>query len=139
MCIMIKSISGLWGWTRSRYIFNPFYKIWSRSHRLWSRYPHPWRWLSHDGSDAVDIGVLRTFDNKLIMDMTAYLLIGEVVHGIADKIWKLPARSVKNDLFMRNIQTGTNSRKICCWYPWYMIMKFHLSLLFFRQDNIFVL
>lgn len=36
--------------------------------------------------------------------MTAYLLIGEVVHGIADKIWKLPARSVKNDLFMRNIQ-----------------------------------
>lgn len=43
---------------------------------------HPGRRPSHDGSDANYTGILRAFDNKLIMDMTAYLLIREVMHGI---------------------------------------------------------
>lgn len=32
--------------------------------------------LSHDSSAAVAIDIFRSFDNKLIMDMIAYLLVG---------------------------------------------------------------
>lgn len=37
------------------------------------RYPD-WR-MTHDRSDAAEFGILRAFNNKLIMDMTAYLLV----------------------------------------------------------------
>ena len=47
---------------------------------------HPSRRPSHDRSDAAYTGILRAFDNKLIMDMTAYLLIREVMHRIAEKV-----------------------------------------------------
>ena len=42
--------------------------------------------MPHDGSDAADIDFFRTFDNKLIMDMSADLLIGKILHSGAQQI-----------------------------------------------------
>ena len=47
---------------------------------------HPGRRLSHDGGNAADIGILRAFDDKLIMDMAADLLIGKILHSVAQQI-----------------------------------------------------
>lgn len=47
---------------------------------------HPGGRLTHDGGNAADIGILRTFDNKLIMDMAADLLIGKILHSVAQQI-----------------------------------------------------
>ena len=44
---------------------------------------HPGGRLPHDGSDAADIGILRAFDDKLVMDMAADLLIGKILHSVA--------------------------------------------------------
>ena len=44
---------------------------------------HPVRRLAHDRSDATDFRIFRTFDDKLIMDVSAYLLVWEIAHGIA--------------------------------------------------------
>ena len=39
--------------------------------------------FAHDGSNAADIGSFRAFDDKLIMDMAADLLIGKILHSVA--------------------------------------------------------
>ena len=47
---------------------------------------HPvWR-PTHDIADGFVINILATFDDKLIMDMTADETVGEVTHGKAEKI-----------------------------------------------------
>ena len=36
--------------------------------------------MPHDGGNAADIGSFRAFDDKLIMNMAADLLIGKILH-----------------------------------------------------------
>lgn len=53
---------------------------------------HPvWR-PTHDIADGFVINILATFDDKLIMDMTADETVGEVTHGNCKMIVTLSAR-----------------------------------------------
>lgn len=47
---------------------------------------HPGGRLPHDGSDAADIDFFQAFDDKLVMDMATDLLIGKILHSVAQQI-----------------------------------------------------
>lgn len=47
---------------------------------------HPFWGSAHDPGDALDGHIFRTFDDQLIMNVSADSLIGEVSHGIAEEV-----------------------------------------------------
>ena len=83
----IEHLCGLWHKTPETAIFLIFFVKWrfisiASNLDIW----HPvWR-PTHDIADGFVINILATFDDKLIMDMTADETVGEVTHGKAEKV-----------------------------------------------------